>query len=510
MKKRFLSLSLVVVLISTLFFGCKRQTIAQGDLNQKQVYNGRVFYEIFVRAFNDSNGDGKGDLKGVTQKLDYLSKDLGVSGIWLMPINVSPSYHGYDVTDYYNVNSDYGTIEDLKNLLNEAHKRNIKVVMDLVMNHTSKEHPWFKEAASDKNNKHRNYYVWADKNTDVTEGSAISPQPWVPSGQEHYYALFWEGMPDLNFDNKEVRDEMKKVAKFYLDLGIDGFRLDAAMHIYNETDKNIQWWKEFSNFVKSENKDVVLVGEVWDKTPTIAQYMNTLDSAFNFPAGEAIVNMVSSGSVGNADFTIVNSFEQYAKQNLNFIDSPFLTNHDQNRVMSILNDVEKAKKAASILLTLPGTPYIYYGEETGMTGVKPDERIREPFIWDAKDTSENTSWIDSTNESEKVAVSVQLKDKNSLINHYKNVIAIRNNNDVIKYGNFELVETNSSNVFAFKRTLDNKSVYVYVNLGSESLKEKIDINKAKVLFSNKITSKNLNFKGEVELKGDDTLILEAK
>jgi alpha-amylase len=508
MKKRNISLALILVLISTLFFGCKIQTIAQNSSNQKESYNGRVFYEIFVRAFNDSNGDGKGDLKGVTEKLDYLSKDLGVSGIWLMPINSSSSYHGYDVTDYYKVNSDYGTLADLMELLKEAHKRNIKVVMDMVMNHSGKGHPWFKEAAANKDSKYRNYYLWADNNTDVTEGSSISAQPWIPIGEEHYYALFWEGMPDLNFDNKEVREEIKKIAKFYLDMGIDGFRLDAAMHIYKETDKNLQWWKEFSDYVKGENKDAVLVGEVWDKTQTISQYMGILDSNFNFPIGEAVISMASTGSVGNADFTIINSYEQYAAKNPNFIDSPFLTNHDQNRVMSVLNDVEKAKKAASILLTLPGTPYIYYGEETGMTGMKPDERIREPFIWDDKDNSKNTSWIDSTNEAGKIAVNVQIKDKDSLLSHYKNIIAVRNNSDVLKYGSFELIDTASSNIFAFKRTLKDRSIYVYVNLGNEELKEKIDISKAKVLYSNKKKDKSLSLKGEIQLKGDEILILE--
>ncbi|ERI92599.1 alpha amylase, catalytic domain protein [Clostridiales bacterium oral taxon 876 str. F0540] len=508
MKKKGLAVVLAALMLSTLFFGCNRQTIAQNV--QKENYNGRVFYEIFVRAFNDSNGDGKGDLKGVTQKLDYLSKDLGVSGIWLMPINASPSYHGYDVSDYYKINPDYGTEEDLKELLNEAHKRNIKVLMDLVINHTSTQNQWFKEAAQNKDSKYRNYYIWADKNTDVTEGSPISAQPWVPLGQDHYYALFWEGMPDLNYDNQVVRDEMKKVAKFYLDMGVDGFRLDAAMHIYEDNNKNIQWWQEFKNYVTSQNKDAVLVGEVWDKTPTIAQYYKGLDSAFNFPVAEAIINMAKSGSVGNGSFILDNAYQQYAAVNKNFIDSPFLTNHDQNRVMSQLNDVNKAKNAAAILLTLPGTPYIYYGEETGMTGAKPDEKIREPFIWDNKDNSKNSSWEASTNDTDAVAVNIQLQNKDSLLNLYKSVIAVRNNSDALKYGDFELLETESSDILAYKRTKDNKSVYVYVNLGTQDSKEKIDLSKAKVLYSNKGKKGTLSNKGNIDIQGDEILILESK
>lgn len=506
MKKKAISLVLVFVLLSTLFFGCKRQTIAQ----PKEAYKGRTFYEIFVRSFNDSNGDGIGDLKGVTQKLDYLSKDLGVTGIWLMPINESPSYHGYDVMNYYNMNKDYGTLDDLKELLSEAHKRNIKVLMDLVINHTATANPWFREAANNKDSKYRDFYIWADKNTDVTEGSPISSQPWTPLGEDYYYALFWSGMPDLNFDNKEVREEMKKIAKFYLDMGMDGFRLDAAMHIYEDNNKNAQWWREFNDYVKSQNKNAVLVGEVWDKTATIAQYTTSLDSAFNFPAGDAIVKMAASGSVGNAGFVISNAYEQYAAKGPNFIDSPFLTNHDQNRAMSMIKDVEQSKKAAAVLLTLPGTPYIYYGEETGMTGVKPDERLREPFIWDNKDETKNTSWEASTNDADTIAVSVQEKDKNSLLNFYKTIIALRNNSEVLQLGNFELLETEGSSIFGFKRVLNDKSVYVYVNLAQDASKEKIDLSKAKVLYSNKRKDSKLSLKGSINIQPDEILILEKK
>ncbi|MFL0266593.1 alpha-amylase family glycosyl hydrolase [Candidatus Clostridium radicumherbarum] len=508
MKKRSMALVLILILFSTLFFGCKKQTIAQSTELQKQNYNGRVFYEIFVRSFNDSNGDGIGDIKGVTQKLDYLSKDLGVTGIWLMPINDSPSYHGYDVSNYYSINKDYGTLEDFKELIKEAHKRNIKVIMDLVINHTSIDNAWFKEAANDKNSKYRNYYIWADKNTDVTEGSPISPQPWTPMGEDYYYALFWSGMPDLNYDNKDVREEMKKVAKYYLDLGIDGFRLDAAMHIYEDNNKNVQWWKEFNDYVKSQNKDAVLVGEVWDKTAVISQYMQSLDSAFNFPEADAVMNMVNSGDVGNTAFVLTNAYEQYALKAKNYIDSPFLTNHDQNRIMSVLNDEDKAKKAAAVLLTLPGTPYIYYGEETGMTGAKPDEKIREPFIWDNKNTKLNASWEASTNDINKVAVNVQSQDKNSLLNFYKQMISLRNNSEELKYGSFEALDTVNTNIYAIKRTKDNNSTYVYINLNDEPAKEKIDISKAKILYSNKRKESKLSFKGNLDIEGNEILILE--
>lgn len=520
MKKRSVSLALVLVLISALFFGCKGQTIAQKDQTPKlvipvidqntqkqtQPYKGRVFYEIFVRAFNDSNGDGVGDLKGVTQKLDYLSKDLGVTGIWLMPINSSPSYHGYDVSDYYNINKDYGTLDDLKELINEAHKRNIQVLMDLVINHTSTENAWFKDAASGKDSKYRDYYIWANDKTNLNEGSRISTKPWTALGNDHYYALFWQGMPDLNYDNKNVREEMKKIAKFYLDMGIDGFRLDAAMHIYNDDSKNVQWWKEFNSYVKSVNKEAVLVGEVWNDTSMITKYTEGLDSAFNFPTADSIIRMVGTGKVGTYDSKILDAYKQYDAKNKNFIDAPFLSNHDQDRVMSVLATDDRAKKAAAINLTLPGAPFIYYGEETGMTGKKPDEAIRQPFIWDNKDKTKNSSWEGSTNDINKVAVNVQLTDKESLLNFYRQMISIRNSSDALKYGDINLVETESSKVFAYKRTYNNKSDYVFINLGNEDVKEKATFDNAKVVYSDKGTTNSLS--GNVNLKANEILILE--
>ncbi|HZG75933.1 MAG TPA: alpha-amylase family glycosyl hydrolase, partial [Paenibacillus sp.] len=180
----------------------------------------RVYYEIFVRSFYDTNGDGVGDLNGVTAKLDYL-EELGVEGIWLMPVNASPSYHGYDVTDYYAIHPDYGTLDDMKALLEEAEKRGIRVLMDLVVNHTSVQHPWFVDAASGPDAAKRDWYVWADESDNVNDLSATGGgKAWHPKSGGHYLGAFWDGMPDLNFDNPEVREEMKKVGAYWLDLGV--------------------------------------------------------------------------------------------------------------------------------------------------------------------------------------------------------------------------------------------------------------------------------------------------
>lgn len=502
MRKRSIVYVLVICLVCSVFFGCNRQTFAQ-----KEDYKGRVFYEIFVRAFNDSNGDGIGDLKGVTQKLDYL-KNMGIKGIWLMPINSSPSYHGYDVSDYYSINKDYGTMEDFKQLIKEAHKRGIMVIMDLVINHTSTENSWFREASQDKNSKYRNYYLWSSDSNVENETSPISSQPWTKLGNEYYYSLFWSGMPDLNYDDKDVRDEVKKIAKTYLDDGVDGFRLDAAKWIYNETDKNTAWWQEFNSYIKSINKNAVLVGEVWDNQNEIINYEGYLDSCFDFPAADLIMNSVASSSMSGLGSGLQNIFDAYTSKNSSYVTSPFLTNHDMDRVMSKLNDTEQAKGAAAVLLTLPGTPYIYYGEETGMTGAKPDEQIRQPFVWDNKDKSKNSSWEPIQNDIDKIAVSVQEKDKNSLLNFYKTLIALRNNSDALKYGDFKAVAVENNSVGAYKREYKGKTVYVYINMDKNSAVENTDISSAKVLYSNKRTDKKVKFSGKIELKPMEIMLLE--
>lgn len=507
-KNKKLVLLLALTIFTSLFFGCKSDTNGQSFAPKEKLgFEGRVFYEIFVRSFNDSNGDGIGDLKGITQKLDYLA-GLGVKGLWLMPINESPSYHGYDVSDYYNVEKDYGSIEDLKELISEAHKRDILVTMDLVLNHSSSQHPWFTEAATDKNSKYRNFYIWADEKTNVNEGSPISAQPWTPYGDSHYYAIFWSGMPDLNYDNKEVREEMKKVAKFWLDMGIDGFRLDAVKWVYTDNlDKNIEWWKEFTSFVKSVNKNVVTIGEVWDSNPdVIAPYMAALDSCFNFPVRDALAGGTSSDSFATGLATLLYSRDIYAKYNKDFVDTPFLNNHDINRVISEVQDVEKYKKAAAVLLTLPGTPFMYYGEETGLEGMKPDEMIREPFIWDT-DTSKNTSWMSSSSDPNKVAVTVQEKDKKSLLNLYKDIIKVRNENTALLTGDFELLESEST-VTAMKRSDVSETVFVFVNQGAEKAKQKITIEKGEVIYSSVRELGNIKFKNsEFEIEGNEILII---
>ncbi|HKJ40139.1 MAG TPA: alpha-amylase family glycosyl hydrolase, partial [Anaerolineales bacterium] len=335
-----------------------------------------VFYEIFVRSFYDTDADGIGDFNGVTQKLDYL-ESLGVNAIWLMPINPSPSYHGYDVINYYAVNTEYGTMDDFKHLLDEAHKRDIRIIIDLVLNHTASGHPFFQEANSKPDSNYRDWYVWSD----TDQGNL-----WYEGNGGYYFGLFWSGMPDLNYRNPDVTAQMYAVTRYWLeDIGVDGFRLDAAKHLIEEGDvtENTQathdWFKDFYKFYKSSDPDAYTVGEVFGAGAFIATtYEDQFDHIFNFELASGIIN-----SVNGESNTGINSAWKFT---LNDIEdggyATFLTNHDQNRVMSVLNgNDEKAKLASFMLLTSPGTPFIYYGEEIGMQGRKPDEDIRLPMQW---------------------------------------------------------------------------------------------------------------------------------
>lgn len=475
-----------------------------------KTYKDRVFYEIFVRAFNDSNGDTIGDLKGVTAKLDYL-KELGVSGIWLMPINESPSYHGYDVSNYYKIQEEYGTMDDFYELINEAHKRDIAIVMDLVANHSSRKHPWFLEAMNNKDSKYRNYYTWSESSTSNRKPSTLGSYPWYNSRGGEYYGVFTNDMPDLNYDNPDVREEMKRIAKYYIDMGVDGFRLDAARHIFDgELDKNLQWWREFNDYVKSISANVCLVGEVWDTSKVTADYLTSLDTVFNFDLSTAILDSTRTGDFTKLRRVMPEIYNNYEAKNKNYLDSIFLSNHDTNRVANSLTTREKYKQAAALLLTLPGTPYIYYGEETGMTGAKPDENIREPFIWDNEDKSKNSAWRHSNNKKDIVAVNVQEKDPNSLLNFYKALISIRNSNKALSQGSFDILQTKDSKVFAFKRVYENDEIYVFINGDTTDKTISLSSMEAQVLYSSEVTDSNLSISGKLELKGSQILVVKKK
>ena len=441
-----------------------------------------VKYEIFVLAFADSNGDGKGDIKGVTDKLDYL-EELGINGIWLMPIMPSPSYHKYDVSDYRNIHSDYGTLNDFKELVDEAHSRDIKVVIDLVLNHTALNHPWFIRAQNPKDSVYRNYYVWNDRQTirneiakkSTTLDSDNITQWHTVNGdtlQEHYYGFFSSHMPDLNFDNPNVRTEFVDIAKFWIEeCKVDGFRFDAAKHIYPDDRAwdNHQFWKWYRSELEKIKPDIYLVGEVYSlNSGEVAPYTKGLPSLFNFKLGRSIVNSLTTGKDVGIIYEYQRQLDSYRLIEQKFLDAPILTNHDQNRIGSELgNNIDKLKVAASVLLTLPGAPYMYYGEELGMLGVKPDENIREPFLWG--DKKAETRWIELKYNETLPSLKNQKSDKQSLYNHYKTLLHYRNVRPVMTYGDIKPINRLPNEVIGFTRVHKDKSVIVFHNISERDV-----------------------------------------
>ncbi len=413
----------------------------------------KVWYTMFVRSFADSNGDGIGDFKGIENNLDYLS-DLGIGGLWLLPINPSPSYHGYDVTDYYGVNSQYGTMEDFESLLAAADEKGIDIVMDLVINHSSSQHPWFEAATSKSSsdyNKYRDYYTWINS-TDPrrTKLGDWDQKIWHYKGGQYYAGYFWDGMPDLNLYNPAVIEEINNIGKFWLEKGVKGFRLDAAHHYFGKNEipatdstiiRNINFLTDFQNEMKKYNEDVYVVGEVWKDSNTYAPYYKAIDSVFNFEQSYTTINAVKNGGDYNYSNNINNIINKFEKYVTNAVDSPFLSNHDTERVASQLSgDKDKMRLAAESYLSLSGTPYLYYGEELGMFGYKSngqdvsDETRRLPFLWE--DSSQKTTWhIHSMNDGVASAENQQ-NDSTSLYNAYKKLIGIRNQSNALSNGEF--------------------------------------------------------------------------
>lgn len=454
-------------------------------------YPDTVFYEIFVRAFYDSSGDGIGDINGMTAQLDYL-QELGIEGIWLMPIHPSPSYHGYDVTDYYEINPDYGTMDDFKAFMAEAHARDIKVVIDLVVNHSSTEHPFFQDAIASKESPYRDWYIWADEDTNLRERGEWGQPFWHGEAPNHYFSVFWGGMPDFNFYNDEVRQEMINIGQYWLEeVGVDGFRLDAAKHIFpKDKEQNLVWWKEFRAAMEEVKPDVFLVGEVWDLPQVAGPYLEDgLHSTFNFDLAEDILKAAMTERGGSLVPKLIRSLTTFERYSTDFVDSTFITNHDINRVMSELRgNEEQAKMAASLLLTLPGSPFIYYGEEIGMQGAKPDEHIREPMLWYQDGGAGQTSWIKPKYDTGQDAPSVeaQLEDPNSLYHHYKTMIYLRRSEPTLLFG--EIIESpiRAQGSLAYKRVYNAEELHVIHNLSRNELEINLeDENAGEVIFATK-------------------------
>jgi glycosidase len=449
-----------------------------------------VFYEIFVRSFADSTtgplaNDGIGDLQGLIERLDYLNDgdpattdDLGVTGLWLMPIMQSPSYHGYDITDYYTINTDYGTNEDLKRLISEAHKRGIKVIIDLVLNHTSSMHPWFIEAKDNPESERRDWYIWSANNPGYL--GPWGEEVWHYSSTGYFYGIFSSGMPDLNLDNPQVTAEMENVARFWLeDVGVDGYRLDGARHLIEDgmvqvdTEATHEWLKTFRILYKGLNPDAMTVGEIWSKGSDVVTYVqgDELDLAFDFDLASTIISGVNLQDANRIQKALSSSYDLYGSK----LSATFLTNHDMNRVMSQLSmDTIKAKLAASVLLTAPGVPFVYYGEEIGMTGVKPDMFIRTPMQWATQENAGFTTgvpWEAVNMDYGGKNVAEQSSDPTSLLSCYRELIRIRADQPALQIGGYKPVDSNNDAVLAFLRSDSETNVLVVINLAEETISD---------------------------------------
>lgn len=436
-----------------------------------------VTYEVFVRTFADSNGDGIGDLRGLTSRLDYL-QSLGVEALWLMPISPSPSYHKYDVTDYRAIDPEYGTMEDFEVFVAEAKKRGLRVILDLVINHTARQHPWFQEALADRGSPEFSYYVWGKesevgrKTVERTGPDTDNLRRWT-AAKEHpdqmYYAHFGGGMPDLNFDNQEVRRAVFDIGRFWLEKGVDGFRLDAAKHIFPEGREadSVAFWREFRAEMQAVNPEVLLVGEVWDDGEVTRDFLPGLGSVFNFELSGRILDALKSGRGSGLAAWQADLLKRYREAAADFVDATFLTNHDQNRVLSQLGDKDKARVAAALLLTLPGSPYLYYGEEIGMLGTKPDPFIREPMLWQREPDPSRTrsDRVRHSRDSTVPPVAEQEVDPKSLLNHYRTLIRLRNETPALSLGDFEPVEGLHDRLVVFVRRHETGEVLALHNVG---------------------------------------------
>ena len=443
-----------------------------------------VCYEVFVRSFYDSDGDGIGDLNGLIQKLDYINdgdprtrQDLGANCIWLMPVAESPSYHGYDVVDYYRVERDYGTNADFQRLMEEAHRRGIRVLVDLVLNHSSSDHPFFKQALVDPASPYRDWYLWSATRPDVRGPWGQEVWHRSPLRDEYYFGVFWGGMPDLNHASPAVRRETQNVARFWLEeMGVDGFRLDAVAHLVEEGEKMKHApavhpvLREFAAYVRQVAPDAFTIGEVWDATETMVPYYpDQLDAYFAFESADAVLKAVRTASADSLFPAILELQRDVPGQRW----APFLRNHDMTRTLTELRgDVARARLAAALQLTLPGIPFVYYGEEIGMTGDKPDPRLRTPMHWTRGPSAGFTRgipWEPLQPDSLTANVEAQDADPGSLLNHYRWLVHLRTLHPALGGGDFVPLAATDGAVAAYLRRDGDSVALVVANLGAAPL-----------------------------------------
>ena len=517
---------------------------------ERKWWHSSVVYQIYPRSFNDSNGDGIGDINGIREKLDYL-KELGIDVIWLSPVYKSPNDdNGYDISDYCDIMDEFGTMEDMENLLKEANEKGIKILMDLVVNHTSDEHKWFIEAKKSKDNKYRDYYIWRDpvdghEPNDLASCFSGSAWQYDESTAQYYLHLFSKKQPDLNWENEKVRNEVYKMMNFWVDKGIGGFRMDVIDLIGKVPDEMITGngpklhdYLQEMNKAALEGHDLLTVGETWGATPEIAKlYSNPkrkeLSMVFQFEhIGLDQIEGKEKWDVKPLDLLDLKKVLSKWQTELEGEgwNSLFWNNHDLPRIVSRWgNDreyrVESAKMLATLLHGMKGTPYIYQGEEFGMTNVrfedineyndietlnmykdriskgyshdeimasiyaKGRDNARTPMQWDSTENAGFTTgkpWLKVNKNYKFINAEDCLQDKDSIFYHYKKLIDIRKHNDTIIYGNYKLLLPEDKNVFAYSRKLNGDKIVVVCNFYDKevNLNFKEDFNNVEILLSN--------------------------
>lgn len=446
--------------------------------------NYRTWYEVFVYSFCDSDGDGIGDLRGLASKLDYL-QELGVTGIWLMPIHPSPSYHKYDVSDYYAIDSAYGTMEDFDLLMAECQKRDIHVILDLVLNHSGSGHPWFTQAVeylrdlgdkepNGKDCPYFNYYHFTREN--LPGFTLVDGTDW------HYESQFSPDMPDLNLACEDLRKEIRDIMAFWLEKGVSGFRLDAAKEYYTgSASKNLEvlnWVQETGESLK---EDIYLVAEVWDGFAAVSEYYESgLTSFFDFPfadAGGKIITVIRGAGNPAVVSTYATALEKadaaYSAANPDYIDAPFLSNHDTGRIASYCSgDEARTKLAGAMNLFMSGSAFVYYGEELGMTGSGNDPSKRAPMYWNEERNQGMTNPPPQCVLPESYpfpSYEVQKEEGNSIYNYYRQAIAIRQAIPAISHGKTTAeMDLNLNCVSAYRKTWGEETAIVLMNISPET------------------------------------------
>jgi Glycosidases len=519
---------------------------------KKDWWKESVVYQIYPRSFKDSNGDGIGDLKGIIEKLDYL-EELGIDVIWLSPVYKSPNDdNGYDISDYEDIMDEFGTMEDMEELIKEGNKRNIKILMDLVVNHTSDEHKWFVEAKKSKDNPYRDYYIWRDS-VDGKEPndlkSCFSGSAWQYDEEagQYYLHLFSKRQPDLNWENEEVRNKVYDMMNFWIDKGIGGFRMDVIDLIGKIPDEKIKEnGPKLHEYIKEMNKktfgdkNLLTVGETWGCTPDIAKkYSNPDGSELSMVFQFEHILLDQQPGKDKWDLKpleLLDLKKTLSKWQLELDgtgwNSLFWNNHDVPRIVSRWgNDkeyrVESAKMLATLLHGMKGTPYIYQGEELGMTNIKFDdlsdykdieslnmykERIKQgykhedimesiytkgrdnartPIQWDDSENGGFTTgepWIKVNPNYKEINAKAQLNDEKSIFNYYKNLIEIRKSNPIVVHGKYQLILENHKEIFAYKRIFEDETLLVICNFTGNNTEfiseEKIEFKISELLISN--------------------------